>query len=197
MNNQQSGSILSFVIVGVLLAALVVGGIVISQRRSADRAALVTSEEINSGTVTEAPGGDAEETTPDSDGATDENATDDATDENREEETANDEAGDESTADEGGEAGVSTDENATNDDTAQPAPSNEIAATDPATDTDALVSNGPIARTGGGPQAAQEPQHAGELPETGPAEDAVMMAVGLVAILGAGYVYYHFGYGRK
>jgi|GEM_PF-319159 hypothetical protein cdiviTM7_01550 len=35
------------------------------------------------------------------------------------------------------------------------------------------------------------------LPTTGPIEDIFMMVIGAVAIFGSGYVYYHYGYGRK
>jgi hypothetical protein cdiviTM7_01550 len=35
------------------------------------------------------------------------------------------------------------------------------------------------------------------LPTTGPIEDIFMMVIGAVAIFGSGYIYYHYGYGRK
>lgn len=35
------------------------------------------------------------------------------------------------------------------------------------------------------------------LPTTGPIEDIFMMVIGAVAIFGSGYVYYHYGYGRR
>ena len=35
------------------------------------------------------------------------------------------------------------------------------------------------------------------LPTTGPIEEIFMMVIGAVAIFGSGYVYYHYGYGRK
>jgi LPXTG-motif cell wall-anchored protein len=43
------------------------------------------------------------------------------------------------------------------------------------------------------PMERQEVATAGNLPTTGPVEDILASVVGLIALVGAGYVYYHFG----
>lgn len=52
----------------------------------------------------------------------------------------------------------------------------------------AAAAASPMARTGGAVA-----QSANNLPTTGPVEDTLSMVIGLTAILGAGYFYYHFG----
>ncbi|MGO3701573.1 MAG: hypothetical protein ACTJG2_00065 [Candidatus Saccharimonadales bacterium] len=170
MNKQQSGSVVSFVIVGVLLAILVVGGIVLSQRRGADHA-------VEQGQTAGEPTADPEETANnegnDNGASTDQNADQDADKQAQEEEKQAEEQRKKEAAEAAERERVA----------AQEAAEQEAAQ--------AAENNGPMARTGGGDV------HAGELPETGPVEDFLMMTVGLIAIAGSGYVYYHFGYGRK
>lgn len=44
-----------------------------------------------------------------------------------------------------------------------------------------------------GPMARPQTQHPSGLPTTGPVEDLLTMTIGAIAIIGAGYVYYHYG----
>lgn len=46
---------------------------------------------------------------------------------------------------------------------------------------------------GSTPMERNEIAAAGALPTTGPVEDALATVIGVIALIGAGYVYYHFG----
>ena len=180
MNKQQSGSVVTFVIVGVLLAILVVGGIVVSQRRAAEHGRVADSAQNEREEIGEPTDSPEEENTSDEDAASDEAA----------EEVAENEAAEREQAE------AETERQRIAEETAERERAEQAEAARVAAEQQRVAANteGTMPTTGGGTEVTP---HAGSLPETGPVEDILMMTVGLIAIVGAGYVYYHYGYGRK
>lgn len=171
---QQSGSIIIFVIVGVLLAAAVVGGIVLVQKRGNETA----NTEVASPFGAQQQEGRVDDKEP---SAEEQNS--------QEDKEAKQKAEAEKKAAEGKKAQEErAAQEAKEKELAERAAAAEQSRQKPAANEDASVSPGPIARTGGGVQPD-------DLPTTGPVEDALAATFGLMAIFGAGYVYYH--YGRK
>ena len=185
MNKQQSGSVVTFVIVGVLLAILVVGGIVVSQRRAAEHGRVADSAQNEREEIGEPTDSPEEENTSDEDAASDEAA----------EEVAENEAAEREQAAQD-EAEAETERQRIAEETAERERAEQAEAARVAAEQQRVAANteGTMPTTGGGTEVTP---HAGSLPETGPVEDILMMTVGLIAIVGAGYVYYHYGYGRK
>lgn len=168
---RQSGSVVVYGIVGVVLAALAVGAIVVAQHRGGVR--------IASQPATEAPReSGSESTTPSpSQGQSQDNK---AAEQAQADKEAADKKAAEDKARQDVEAKKKADEKAAADKKAadeRAAQQQTAAAATPA---------GPMAQTGG-------VQSASHLPTTGPVEDTLSMVVGLMAILGAGYFYYHYG----
>ncbi len=178
---------MAFAVIGIALAALVVGGIVISQRRGAtvaDSNRVVPQSEVA-----------------DNKSATDKKSTDpEAKDtEKKAQDKKSEEASnkpdstkqDEKKQSAGGDAEKKTDEAKKKEEEAaaarersQPTPSGTAPGANQQPEGGDAAS-GPMSRTGG--------QHPTDLPETGPTEDLLMMTIGLLAIMGSGYAYYHFG----
>ncbi|NLA43175.1 LPXTG cell wall anchor domain-containing protein [Candidatus Saccharibacteria bacterium] len=180
MNKQQSGSVAVFAIVGVLLAALIVGAIVISQRRGSESRVAFGPQELRQAD----PGNQKQ---PKADKKTDNPKSKDKSDKVKESEQNKDSSkqldddkrkkaeGDKSTEDKLREEAIAKAKRQHEAEAAREA------QPQPQTQT----GDGPMSRTGGvGPA---------DLPETGPAEDLLMMTIGVVAIVGSGYFYYHYG----
>lgn len=160
---QQTGSIVAYVVVGLLLAVASVAAIVAVRNYDA-------GDKIASRPITEAPS-DPDKAAQKSTDADKEKATKDAAE--REKEQATQKAHE-------AEAEAAAEQKA-----ADEAKAAEEAAR-VAAESEAATADGPMATAG-----AQVTT--GELPTTGPAEDLLSMVIGLVAIVGAGYVYYHYG----
>lgn len=185
---QQSGSVIVFTLVGIVLAAAVVGGIIMAQKRgsTATVATQPASQQQDGRVDGDAPKSEKEK-------KAEEKAKKDAeakkkaeAEKKAKEKKANEQKSEEQKAK---ERAAREKREAEEKRLAEQAAEAERTQQDqtPAPASDATVSPGPIARTGG--------PHPGGLPETGPVEDMLAAVFGLVAIFGAGYVYYH--YGRK
>lgn len=159
MRKQQSGSIITYVLVSIVLAGLLIGGILFSQQRASqatDRQPATKQPTI----PTEAP------------------VRQDQQDKAKKEQQA---AEEKRAAQEQKQAAEQARKEAKERELAEQAAS----AQREAIQTPAATPDGPMARTGG--------VQPGDLPTTGPVSDALGAVSGLLAIAGAGYVYYHYG----
>lgn len=178
---KQSGSTIVYVIVGIVLAAASVGAIIVAQHRGERQ-------------VVSQPSAGVVQTPQDSsDSAKDKNQDDAQSSESGNRETSEKEKAE---ADkQAKEKAKRAEEQKQADEKAaaereKEATAKEEAARKQAEQAQAAVNEqGPMARTGVDTQA-------GSLPETGPVEDTLGIVIGIIAILGAGYFYYHFG-GRQ
>lgn len=166
MNKQQSGSVIVYALVSVVLVGALIGGIVFSQKR-AERVAVQ-------------PGTNEQPALPAPDPATP----------GKDEQVAQKKAEEEKDAEKAKQQQKAAKDKAQKEQAQQEAKEQELArkaaeAEREATQTPSASPEGPMARTGG--------PAAGDLPQTGPVADAFMAALGLIAIYGAGYVYYHYG----
>lgn len=174
---KQSGSTIVYVIVGIVLAAASVGAIIVAQHRGSQQVASQPSTEV---VQRPADSSDSEED--------EKQATDSANREKAEKEKAE-------KARQAEEKAKRAEEQKQADEKAAAEREKEVAAKEEAARKQAEQgqvaesAQGPMARTGVDTQV-------GSLPETGPIEDTLGMVVGVIAILGAGYFYYHFG-GRQ
>ena len=157
---RQSGSVIVYTIVGVLLAAAAVGAIIVAQNRG--------NQQIASRPITEAP--QAPEDNSESEAQSDKQS------EEAKQQQAQKEAAEKKAAEDKAKADAVAKQQA-----------DEKKAAEAAQQQAAAAAASPMARTGGAAQSA------GNLPTTGPVEDTLSMVIGLTAILGAGYLYYHFG----
>ncbi|KKW01444.1 MAG: hypothetical protein UY35_C0028G0010 [Candidatus Saccharibacteria bacterium GW2011_GWC2_48_9] len=160
---RRSGSIVIYVIVGVLLAALAVGAVIVAQHRGSQQ-------------IASRPAG--EPTQQRDEAPTEENTTDED-EEQAEKEAAEKKAADEKAAQEEAEAEKRAEQKRIAEEEAAKKEAESEASDAPEQDQ-----SGPMAQAGG-------PQTASNLPTTGPVEDTLGMVVGMVAIFGAGYFYYH------
>lgn len=160
-NQRQSGSVIIYVIVGVLLAVLAVGAIIVAQNRGglqiAQRPSTQAPQSGTSNTPADQPQGD-----------------------NKSNEQAQKEQADKKAAEQKAQQDAAAKKQA--DDKAA---ADKAAADKKAAEQQAAATSGPMART--------DVPSASHLPTTGPVEDTLSMVVGLMAILGAGYFYYHYG----
>lgn len=171
-DQRQSGSAIVYVIVGVLLVAASIGAIIVAQNRG--------GQQIATRPVTEAPQGT--DNSSDSQGADNQQKTSEQQQKEKDQQEQDKKAA--------AEKQRLADEKAKADADAKRAADEKAAADKAAAEQQATATaGGPMARTG----ASQSASH---LPTTGPVEDTLSMVVGLVALLGAGYGYYHFGVRR-
>ncbi len=162
---RQSGSVVVYTIVSVLLAAMVIGAIIVAKNRASQQITTPPSEEVATQESEEQSTEDSKETAQDADKGQED------TDKEAEETAAREKAQE--------EAKKLAEERA--------AAEQEAAATQDQDETQ-VNSDGPMARTGGAQGSA--------LPTTGPVEDLLGMVTGLLVIVGAGYLYYHYGQRR-
>ena len=158
---RQSGSVIVYAIVGVLLAAAAVGAIIVAQNRGSQQGA---SRPLTEAPQTQNQGDD------DKSKSTDQAAKDQAA----KEKTAADQQAAKEKAQ--AEAKKQAEEKLAAD---------KKAAEEKVTADQQAAAAGPMARAGADQSAS--------LPTTGPADDMLSMLIGIVAITGAGYFYYHFG----
>lgn len=162
---RQAGSVVVYVLVGVLLAAVAVGAIIMAQNRGGQQDVSQPAVETPPTPVSQNNDKKAADTQQADKAAKDKMAAEDKAAKEKAQAEAKKQAEDKLTAD----------KKAAEDKAAAKKESQQVA----------VATDGPMARTGG--------SQAGTLPTTGPAEDALGIVVGLVAIAGAGYFYYHFG----
>lgn len=160
---RQSGSIVIYIVVGLLLAALAVGAVIVAQHRGSQQ-------------IASRPAG---EPTQQRDDAPAEENTTDEDEKQAEKEAADKKAADEKAAQEEAEAEKRAEQKRIAEEEAA-----KREAESQASDAQEESQTGPMARAGG-------PQAASNLPTTGPVEDTLGMVVGMIAIFGAGYFYYH------
>ena len=165
---QQSGSIVVFAIVSVLLVGGFIGAIIMAQNRAQD---VVGSTPP----VAEQKPDQAQRSQSDEDRAAKQEAERESEQKRQAEAKQKAEAAKQEAAREA---------EAKERELAEQAARAEREAHQPATQQPA-AGDGPMARTGG--------VHASGLPETGPIADAFAATFGVVAIFGASYVYYHYG----
>lgn len=165
-NQRQSGSVIIYVIVGVLLAVLAVGAIIVAQNRGglqiAQRPSTQAPQSGTSNTPADQPQGD-----------------------NKSNEQAQKEQADKKAAEQKAQQDAAAKKQADDKAAADKAAADKKAAEQQAAQQQAAATSGPMART--------DVPSASHLPTTGPVEDTLSMVVGLMAILGAGYFYYHYG----
>ena len=165
---RQAGSIVTYVVVGLLLVVASVAAIVAVRYDG-------SSDTIASRPITEAP-----------------QDPDEADKEDSEKSKKEKEAAEAKAAEEKRQAEAAEKEKAEVEAAAQAEKEAEeaAAAAQAEAESQAAVNNdGPMATAG-----VQAPE---ELPTTGLAEDLLSMAIGAVAITGAGYLYYHYGTRRR
>lgn len=164
MSKQQSGSIVIYTIVGVVLAGLLVGGIAFSQKRAEQLADRRGSTEQSS-----------------------EPSKQEAAEQNRQSEKETDEQAEKRR--EAEESKRQQQERQAKEQAEKKARERELAEKAAQAQRDVeqapVANEGPMARTGGA--------QAGDLPTTGPISDALGAVSGLLAIAAAGYVYYYYG----
>lgn len=162
----QSGSVITYVIVGVLLAAVSVGAIIVAQHRGSQQLAGQPPAGISQ---------PAQDTPKENNTSSEKDeARTEAKDEKAQEAAAKKKAAEEAQQREAKEQREEKEREA-----AEATTSTTQEQQTPVVDVD-----GPMARTGGA-------QPADALPTTGPVEDTLSMVIGLLAISSAGYFYYH------
>lgn len=159
MRKQQSGSIITYVLVSIVLAGLLIGGILFSQQRA--------SQVDDRSPATKPPMA-----------PTDVSTNQDQQDKEQKERQA---AEQKRAAQQQKQAAEQAQKEAKERELAEQAAN----AQREASQAPAAAPDGPMARTGG--------VQPGDLPTTGPVSDALGAVSGLLAIAGAGYVYYHYG----
>ena len=177
-SHRQSGFSVVYVIIGVLLTAAVVGGIMMAQLRGRTvptGSTIATNQGQNKeGNSNNSANGQSQSTTDNEKRKAAEKA--DTEKKAAEEKAAADkQAAEKKAADEKAAASAKQQ-------TAQPTPSTTTQSGNAASGGSSAGS-GPMARTATGSQ----------MPTTGPTEDALGSAFGLIALVGAGYVYYTYG----
>lgn len=176
---RQAGSIGAFVVVGMVFAAMLVGGIVLVKKRTSQPAVSTQNPDVTK-VATQSSGASGAQS------ASQQNDEDrlakekKAAEEKARQEVAEREA---KQKDEAEAAARRAEEARIAKEKAAEAAKAAQAQSSPATP------DGPMTRT--------HESQAGALPTTGPVEDMLMMVIGAIVIVGAGYVYYHYGYGRN
>lgn len=171
---RQSGSVIIYVIVGVFLAAAAVGAVIVAQHRSGQ---LIATQPADNSSQQRDQDDDASSNADSNTDTSEKSEAEQKREQEREEK--------EKAAAEEKKAAEEAERKAEEEQAAKErAAAQREAESDAAEEEQSAAQTGPMARTGGSQTAAN-------LPETGPVEDTLGMVVGMIAILGAGYVYYH------
>lgn len=178
---KQQGSVVSFIVTGVLLSTLLIGGIVIVKRHlggSSNSTGTNLTEIADSGQASGELSGDGATS------SSQNNNDNPKEDEPKKEEEAKKQA----EAEAAREKEKAAAEEAKKREEAEKQVEADRLAREQQAQAAANTTDGPST----GAQARSQAQVAA-LPTTGPLEDLFMMTIGIIAILGGGYVYYHYG----
>ncbi len=167
---RQSGSVIVYVIVGVLLAAATVGAIIVAQNRGDQRIASRPTTETSQDRDTPPAQTDDEE------------ADKDATEQKAAEEKSRAEAERQAKEKEKEKEKAAAEQRAAEQEAEEQKAKEQAVAEQ----EEAAQQSDTLAQTGG-----EQPTAADNLPTTGPVQDTLGAVIGLIAIASAGYVYYH------